>query len=65
MTVSEKRMLDYNGNELRERAKSRRRETRDDALTELERRRDNLRGAVVPAWELEARGSKVDEWELV
>lgn len=61
-----KRMLEYNGNELKERAKSRRGQAREDALGELERRRNALRDCgVIPEWELEARGPNIDEWELV
>jgi hypothetical protein len=64
MPTEGKRLLERTGGELRERIRHLRGEGRQDAIAELERRRGNLRGAVVPAWELEARGENVDEWEL-
>lgn len=60
-----KRMLEYSGVELRTQAKSRKKDEKQPALAELARRRDNLRGAVIPAWEFAERGDNVDEWELV
>lgn len=60
-----KRMIEFNGVELRTQAKSRKKAESQPALEELERRRDNLRGAVIPAWEFAERGPNVDEWELV
>jgi hypothetical protein len=35
------------------------------AMAELERRRDNLARAVIPAWEREARGADPADWDLV
>lgn len=40
-------------------------ETSRQALAELRRRVGNLRDAVIPAWELEARGPDPVRWELV
>lgn len=36
-----------------------------EALVELERRRSNLRGAVIPAWERALRGENFEQWALV
>lgn len=60
-------MKERNGLELKQRARDRRLDesTRQAAITELERRRGNLRGACIPEWERAARGPKVDEWAVV
>lgn len=58
-----KRLVDRTCGELRELARARREPARSNARRELARRRDNLRGAVVPGWELAARGP-VAMWEL-
>lgn len=55
---------DYSGGELRERANATDPKTHKPARRELNRRRDNLRGAVVPAWEREARGGDPADWKL-
>lgn len=57
-----KRIKDLNGIELRMKA---RQDLDPRALVELERRRDNLAGAVIPAWEREARGEDPLHWDLV
>lgn len=62
--AAEKRLTERNGGELRELAKGRSQEIAASALAELERRRDNLRWAVVPEWEKELRGEDIREWVL-
>lgn len=51
-----------NGEELRRRIRSKQPEVRESALTELRRRRDNLRGAALSAWEHEALDKDIDKW---
>ncbi len=60
-----KPLKDLNGIELRHRAREGRGDTAAAALAELERRRDALHGAVIPAWELAERGPDPDTWDLV
>ncbi len=50
--------------ELRERANSKTTSVRDAARGELRRRCDNLRGAVIPAWETAERGPDPSRWRL-
>lgn len=54
-----------NGIELRIASRSRSVVEREEATRELERRRRNLEGAVIPAWEIEQRGPDPAKWELV
>jgi hypothetical protein len=63
----EKSVKEKNGIELRARARDHRCSdgTRGKAIAELERRRGNLRGAVIPQWEKDARGEKVDDWDAL
>jgi len=60
-----KRIVDLNGVELRQRARDGRRTGAAEARAELERRRGNLRGAVIPEWEKAERGPDVSEWDVV
>jgi len=63
-----KRPLDYGPDELRQHARGEAtggdRTSANEAKLELERRRDNLRNAVIPDWEREARGTDPREWAL-
>jgi hypothetical protein len=58
-------MIDYNGIELRIRAKSSDPETKRTARAELRRRIGNLRGGVIPAWEKQLRGDDPSKWAVV
>lgn len=60
-----KAMKARNGIELRIAVRGRSVVDREEAIRELERRRGNLLGAVIPQWELEARGPNPAKWELV
>lgn len=60
-----KHVRDLNGIDLRIKARGRESGPQQDALAELRRRRRNLRGAVIPAWERAARGNDYLRWELV
>jgi hypothetical protein len=62
--MAEKTVKDHNGIELRHRARELRGASADEALAELERRRDNLHGAVIPAWERAERGHDPADWDL-
>lgn len=50
------------GDELRTRLREGSDADKAAALVEVERRRDNLRGAVVPTWERAIRGERLDDW---
>lgn len=63
-SLKPKRIKERTCGELRERARSKTPRTRDEARAELTRRRDNLRGAVVPEWEKRARGGNPRDWKL-
>jgi hypothetical protein len=60
-----KRMKDRTGIDLRIAARGRDEEAAAEAVAELERRRGNLQGAVIPEWEKAARGPDPMRWELV
>lgn len=60
-----KRIQDYNGIELRIRARGKDKALAAEAKTELRRRVGNLRGAVVPEWEKAIRGRDPREWAVV
>jgi hypothetical protein len=60
----EKPAKDLSGHELRGKARGRMTDRREECRTELGRRRDNLRGAVIPAWEYKARGPEPSSWDL-
>jgi hypothetical protein len=65
MSETTKPAKDLSGHELRERASGKLNERREECRAELSRRRDNLRDAVIPVWEREARGQDPDRWNLV
>lgn len=64
-TGIKKGLLERTGFELRRQAREGSAETKREARAELGRRRDNLRGAVIPAWELALRGPDPAKWDLV
>jgi hypothetical protein len=55
---------ELSGHELRARAGGQLTERREECRAELGRRRDNLRDAVIPAWERAARGQDPRSWDL-
>lgn len=61
-----KALADQTCGELRMHARSTRSpERKRELLAELRRRVANLRGAVIPVWEREARGADPDKWDLL
>lgn len=60
-----KRLREKNPIELRIAARGKDQTVAADALAELRRRVDNLRGAVIPDWELRQRGPDPAKWELL
>lgn len=60
-----KGLLERTGFELRRQAREGSPATKREARRELARRRDNLRGAVVPDWEKAERGPNPAKWDLV
>jgi hypothetical protein len=63
--TGKKRMVDYNGIDLRIRARGKDKAAAAAAKVELRRRIGNLRGGVIPAWELEARGPEPTRWDVL
>lgn len=64
-STSVKRPIDRTGIELRQRAREGTLAQKREARAELRRRLGNLRGAVIPDWEREARGADPAKWDLV
>lgn len=60
-----KRLKDQNAIDLRIKARGKDKALADEALAELRRRVTNLRGGIIPEWELEARGRDPKKWVLV
>lgn len=60
-----KRLRDRNAIDLRITARGRDKDAAALAVAELKRRVGNLRGAVIPEWELAARGRDPRRWELI
>lgn len=63
--MTDQSLRELSGPELRTRGKQSRGAPRAEILAEAGRRRDNLRDAVIPEWELELRGRDPHGWDLL